>query len=232
MGKINQVVVNGQNYEVEDKVARNYYPDTKQSAAIAEENSYKIVDKNGNIIAEFKSDLDISILLGGDEENAVVKITKNKVEILQKDIIESIKSCIIKDSNNNVINQNASNDIDSNSRNNTIIGRGNNIKYLKNSVAIGNFINTDIGDANENVILGIRPLLHDRTCQLAIGCPEGEGDTKKSNIIYHKYNNTYFKGLGEYNGTNDYNDCKSLQQIISDFETRIAALEKMTKVGH
>lgn len=81
MGKINQVAVNGQNYEIEDKVARNYYPDTKQSAAVAEENSYKIVDKNGNTIAEFKSDSDISIMLGGDEENAILKLTKNKVII-------------------------------------------------------------------------------------------------------------------------------------------------------
>lgn len=247
MGKINQVAVNGQNYEIEDKVARNYYPDTKQSAAIVEENSYKIVDKNRNTIAEFKSNSDISILLGRDEENAIIKLTENKVEIGNekteiniKGIYESLKynnneiglilehSCAkIPGDNKNIISSASANSI--------ILGYNNYIG--KSNSLIGG---TDSNSGDTNTLVFGKKLYTGKEGQVIIGEYNyrslteydyysfiiGGGETSNnSNLVHINKKGAYFKGIGDYNGKAFINS-KSLQQIISDFETRIAALEK------
>ena len=252
MGKINQVVVNGQNYEVEDKVARNYYPDTKQSAAIAEENSYKIVDKNGNTIAEFKSNSDISILLGRDEENAIIKLTENKVEIGNekteiniKGIYESLKynnneiGLILKHSCAKIPGDNKNN-ISSTSANSIILGYNN---YIGKANSLIGGTDSNSGDAN-TLVFG-KKLYTGKEGQVIIGEYNyrslteydyysfiiGGGETSNnSNLVHINKKGAYFKGIGDYNGKAFINS-KSLQDIISDFETRISALEKMTKFG-
>lgn len=171
-------------------------------------------------------------------EKAINKLQLNQKEkeVLKNQIIQDIdlsifatkdeiKSIIIKDSNNNVVNQNASNKIGNNTGNNLIIGRGNNVKNTTNSIILGSFIKSDYQNTNEIIALGIRPVIHDRNVCLAIGCLDGEGSTENSNAIYHKYNNTYIRGLGGYTGKNDITQCDSLQKIIQNLSDRITELE-------
>lgn len=247
MGKINQVVVNGQNYEVEDKVARNYYPDTEQVAAIAEENSYKIVDKNGNVLAEFKSDSDISIMLGGGEENAILKLTKNKVEIGNENTEINIKGLYenLKYNNNEIglILEYGCAKLPGDNKNiiydragNGIIFGYNNLMNGPNSLIGG----TDCSSGSSNVLVFGKQLTTGKEGQVVIGeynyrvytdydyysfTIGGGNSDEKSNLIHINKKGSYFKGIGGYEGK-EFTDCKSLQDIISNFETRIAALEK------
>lgn len=171
-------------------------------------------------------------------EKAINKLQLNQKEkeVLKNQIIQDIdlsifatkdeiKSIIIKDNNNNVVNQNASNKVENNSGNNLIIGRGNDIKNTTNSIILGSFIKSDYKNTNEIIVLGIRPVIHDKDICLAIGCLEDKGSTKNSNAIYHRLNNTYFRGLGGYDGKNNPSDCESLQKIIKDLSDRITKLE-------
>lgn len=247
MENINQVVVNGQNYEVEDKVARNYYPDTKQSAAVVEQNSYKIVDKNGNTIAEFKSDSDISVLLGGNKENAIVKITKDKVEIGNENTEINIKGLYesLKYNNNEIglilehscakIPGNNKNIIDPSAGNGIIFGY-NNVLHNFNSLIGG----TDSSSNHDNTFILGKNLHTHKEGQVIVGeynyqngtdqdfysfTVGGGESTNRNNLVHINKKGAYFKGIGGYNGK-DFIAFKSLQDIISDFETRIAALEK------
>lgn len=247
MGKINKVVVNGQNYEVEDKVARNYYPDTEQVAAVVEQNSYKIVDKNGNTLAEFKSDSDISIALGGGEENPILKLTKDKVEIGNENTEINIKGLheSLKYNNNEIglILEHSCAKIPGDNKNiigiqvgNSIVLGYNNKVYCSNSLIGG----TDSTSTDNNTFVFGKGLSTGKEGQVIIGEYNyrsdknydfysfmiGGGDQHEdSNLIHINKKGSYFKGIGGYDGR-EFIECKSLQDIISDFETRIAALEK------
>ena len=247
MGKINKVVVNGQNYEIEDKVARNYYSDTKQSATVTEENSYKIVDKNGNTVAEFKSDSDISIMLGGDEENAILKLTKDKVEIGNenteiniKGLYKSLKynnneiglilehSCAkIPGDNKNVIGNEGGNGIIFGYDNklygsNSLIGGVDSESLYHNTFVLGKGLFTH---KEGQVIIGEYNWLTDTEQDYYSFTVGGGTSTDRNNLVHINKKGAYFKGIGNYDGKNFINN-KSLQDIISDFETRIATLEK------
>lgn len=238
MGNINQVVVNGQNYEIEDKTARNYYPDTKQSAAITEENSYKIVDKNGNTIAEFKSDSDISILLGGEEENAVLKLTKDsvkigtgstKVLINGKDQSELELDNFKYDKDNNIVEilDKDNNDIQNDCINNIVILGNNSIRRLSNSIIIGknNRLGNDVWKNNLILIGNSCGVFTDDIYPYSKGFIVASGNNNYTNAIVHINERTYITGIGGYSGIK-IESSKSLQYIIADYESRIKKLEE------
>lgn len=242
MGKINKVVVNGQNYEVEDKVARNYYPDTEQVAAIAEENSYKIVDKNGNVLAEFKSDSDISITLGGGgEENAILKLTKNGFKIIRNDFDDYLSldsnDIYFKDANSKIRtiyssktvrylvesqNNNGNTDLllgvnnetkHSNSGNTLILGDSNKSNGIQN-IVFGK--NNYIGKSNETnycFVFGNNNIIR-KERNIVIGDNIDDADSQIEKRIILGYP-VYF----DVNG-------KTLQQRLDDLENKVAVLEK------
>ena len=77
MSKINQIIVNGSAYQIEDK-ENKYYKNSTQQVTEATEDTYKILNNQGLTLAEFKSNGEFTLT---DGENDILKYNKKTVTI-------------------------------------------------------------------------------------------------------------------------------------------------------